>query len=109
MILFTGEGSAPLHAGIHPPWADIPRHTYIHTTGYGQKRAICILLECILVTTRKQSLGQGNIFTPVCHSVHKGVVPGPRGGAWSWGGGTWSQGGSGPGGVPGGDPPGRLI
>ena len=23
-------------------------------------------------TARKQSLGQGNIFTPVCHSVHRG-------------------------------------
>ena len=28
-----------------------------------------------LVTARKRSLGQGNMFTPVCHSVH-------RGGAW---------------------------
>ena len=25
-----------------------------------------------IITTRKRSLGQGNIFTPVCHSVHKG-------------------------------------
>ena len=31
-----------------------------------------ILLECMLVTTHKRSLGQGNIFTPVCHPVHKG-------------------------------------
>ena len=28
-----------------------------------------------LVTTRKRSLGQGNIFTPVCHSVHRGSLP----------------------------------
>ena len=27
----------------------------------------------IVVTARKRSLGQGNIFTPVCHSVHRGV------------------------------------
>ena len=27
-----------------------------------------------LITTRKRSLGQGNIFAPVCHSVHRGVV-----------------------------------
>ena len=27
----------------------------------------------IIITTRKRSLGQGNVFTPVCHSVHKGV------------------------------------
>ena len=26
----------------------------------------------MLITARKRSLGQGNIFTPVCHSVHKG-------------------------------------
>ena len=24
-----------------------------------------------IFTARKQSLGQGNIFTPVCHSVHR--------------------------------------
>ena len=29
----------------------------------------------ILITARKRSLGQGNIFTPVCHSVHRGGVP----------------------------------
>ena len=47
----------------------------------GSKRAVRILLECILVvsniviiifTARKRSLGQGNVFTPVCHSVHSG-------------------------------------
>ena len=27
-----------------------------------------------LITARKRSLGQGNIFTPVCHSVHRGGV-----------------------------------
>ena len=27
-----------------------------------------------VITTRKRSLGKGNIFTPVCHSVHRGVV-----------------------------------
>ena len=29
-----------------------------------------------LFTARKWSLGQGNIFAPVCHSVHRGGVPG---------------------------------
>ena len=28
----------------------------------------------VLVTARKRSLGQGNIFAPVCHSVHRGCV-----------------------------------
>ena len=35
---------------------------------------------CIaLFTARKGSLGQGNVFTPVCHSVHRGrgVCPPP--------------------------------
>ena len=35
---------------------------------------------CTIITARKRSLGQGNIFTPVCHSVHRGeggcLVPG---------------------------------
>ena len=26
------------------------------------------------ITARKRSLGQGNVFTPVCHSVHRGRV-----------------------------------
>ena len=34
------------------------------------KWAVGILLECFLITTCKWSLGQGNVFTPVCHSVH---------------------------------------
>ena len=29
----------------------------------------------LFITTRKRSLGQGNIFTPVCHSVHRGGSP----------------------------------
>ena len=36
----------------------------------GKEQAVCILLECILLPPRKRSLGQGYIFTPVCHSVH---------------------------------------
>ena len=38
-------------------------------------------------TTRKRSLGQGNVFTPVCHSVHggrAGLHPGGRVSAF-WG------------------------
>ena len=50
-----------------------------------------------IFTARKRSLGQGNIFTPVCHSVHRGVcvvAPGGRawllqGRAWFYSGGAW--------------------
>ena len=28
-----------------------------------------------IITARKRSLGQGNIFAPVCHSVHRGGLP----------------------------------
>ena len=35
---------------------------------------ICIAsIPFLFVTTRKRSLGQGNIFTSVCHSVHRAV------------------------------------
>ena len=27
-----------------------------------------------IVKARKRSLGQGNVFTPVCHSVHGGCI-----------------------------------
>ena len=42
-----------------------------------------VLLDIRLVTARKRSLGQGNIFTPVCHSVHRGWVLPPGGGGAS--------------------------
>ena len=29
--------------------------------------------HCNIITAHKRSLGQGNIFEPVCHSVHRGV------------------------------------
>ena len=40
------------------------------------------------ITARKRSLGQGNIFTPICHSVRgrylvPGGVPGPGGSTWA--------------------------
>ena len=35
------------------------------------ERAIGIRLKYLLVTARKRSLGQGNVFIRVCHSVHK--------------------------------------
>ena len=51
------------------------------------------LLSFSFITARKRSLGQGNIFTPVCHSVHRGCVRGcsrggcvvaPMGGWHAW-------------------------
>ena len=59
---------------------------------YSCERNTCINISHKLITARKRSLGQGNIFTPVCHSVQSGgvlrggcLVPGglpAPGGAW---------------------------
>ena len=46
-----------------------------------------------IITARKRSLGQGNIFTPVCHSVHRGGVHGLGGMHGCWGGHAWLPGG----------------
>ena len=35
-----------------------------------------LILDAMFITARKRSLGQGNIFTPVCHSVHRGGMRG---------------------------------
>ena len=46
---------------------------FIYT--YRQKSCMqnyIFLLPKHIFTARKRSLGQGNIFTPVCHSVHRG-------------------------------------
>ena len=46
-----------------------------------------------IITVRKRSLGQGNIFTPLCHSVHRGgacmVAPGGGGMCGCSQGGVW--------------------
>ena len=61
----------PLLVGPH---CTAPSPLVLTSGGYRSrvgKRAVHILLECSLVfTTRKRSLGQGNVFTRVCHSVH---------------------------------------
>ena len=36
---------------------------------------MCVLYESIFITARKRSLGQGYIFTDVCHSVNRGGLP----------------------------------
>ena len=46
----------------------------------------------VFITARKRSLGQGNIFTPVCHSVHRGGMCGCGGEAG--GGRAWLLGGA---------------
>ena len=48
----------------------------------------CRLICNKLITARKRSLGQGNIFTPVCHSVHRGGVRGCSGGVCGCSGGA---------------------
>ena len=46
------------------------------TFGERCKSMSIILVLNIVITARKRSLGQGNIFASVCHSVHRGGVPG---------------------------------
>ena len=45
-------------------------------TNYSQCNGSCTVHttqgQGTIVTARKRSLGQGNVFTPVCHSVHRG-------------------------------------
>ena len=52
-----------MYTVAHPRF---PRPGGASTLGLGQKN---------IITARKRSLGQGNIFTPVCHSVHRGSAP----------------------------------
>ena len=49
--------------------------------------------KLFVITSRKRSLGQGNIFTPVCHSVHKGACVVARGACVVTGGHVWLPGG----------------
>ena len=64
----------PCHAHLPPPCMPPPQRI---PRDADNEWTVHILLECMLVTTRKRSLGQGNIFTSLCHSVHKGGgVPG---------------------------------
>ena len=41
---------------------------------YRQSSSHINLISGVVVTARKRSLGQGNIFAPVCYSVHRGWV-----------------------------------
>ena len=42
----------------------------------------------ILITAHQRSLGQGNVFTSVCHSVHGGSI---SEGVLHWGVGGWAD------------------
>ena len=46
-----------------------------HWNKYDWQADYMHLLEYCLVTAHKRSLGQGNIFTSICHSVHRGGFP----------------------------------
>ena len=56
---------------------------HLHKLSQGVQSPKFLLFSIFIA--RKRSLGQGNMFTPVCHSVHGGVawsrrgVPGPGG------------------------------
>ena len=75
VILFTA-GSAPLHAGLHPPGTrgrPPPAQCMLGDTG--NKRAVRILLECNLVYLNSFITGTGNNLTIVkLHTQHGRIV-----------------------------------
>ena len=95
VILFTGGVCLSVCWDSRPPFQQQTPPQAVHAGRYGQQVGgmhptgmhICVLLgsqllPCQLlryspiITARKGSLGQGNIFTPVCHSVHRGGMRG---------------------------------
>ena len=49
----------------------------------GKTEDSIVILDIGIITARKRGLGQGNVFTPVCHSVHEGEEVCPGGGLCS--------------------------
>ena len=47
----------------------------MRTEGHFKFLATLRGIDLLIITARKGSLGQGNIFAPVCHSVHRWGVP----------------------------------
>ena len=66
-IITVRKGQTPPQQTHPAPWADTPP-----PPRWLLQRTVRILLECMLVTVRKRSLGQGYVFTGVCHSVNRG-------------------------------------
>ena len=80
VILFTGGVSAPVHAGIHPPWADTaPVQTPPAQCMLGYTwlllRTVRILLECILVYVMK-FLSKFQILQPSWDTLPRDKVKG---------------------------------
>ena len=50
---------------------------------YSIQETSCQYFGCFIFTTHKRSLGQGNIFAPVCHSVHRGEYLGKYTPPWA--------------------------
>ena len=83
---YLPQAGPPPRAGTPPPpqaglpWEGTPLGRYpLEQCMLGvtsSKRMVCILLECILVTTCKRSLGQGNMFTGICLSTGGSTWPG---------------------------------
>ena len=62
--------------------SELPRYfDYFHGIQDFFKNVLPFKTSFPIFTARKRSLGQGNIFTPVCHSVHRGGMRGCSGGA----------------------------
>ena len=63
-----GPGTPPWDQ-VLPPGRGTPPWEQCILGDTGNKWAVCIIQECILVTTCKRSFGQGNVFTDVCLST----------------------------------------
>ena len=74
--MFQSYGGSPFSRGLLPAHKGFLRLT---SGGLVLLMASSIAVDSFsnseLITAPKRSLGQGNIFTPVCHSVHRGGLP----------------------------------
>ena len=77
----TGGGRLPwvtlitgITINLRPTGAHDSNRDYLINYDLSTKQLITLKLD--IFTAHKRSLGQGNVFTPVCHSVHRwGVCP----------------------------------
>ena len=63
------------HAWHTCPPPDTMRYSQSMRGRYASYWNAFLFILKLIFTARKRSLGQGNIFAPLCHSVHRGGIP----------------------------------